>query len=73
MILESVKNNFSQDKKEKIFNKKLNNDIKITIINISKIRQELMKIVASSLNKDIINIFKEGFPLFIEFIRIFGK
>ena len=71
LILESVKNNFSQDKKEKIFNK-INNDIKITIINISKIRQELMKIVTSSLNKDIINIFKEGLPLFREFIRIFG-
>ena len=71
LILESVKNNFSQDKKEKIFNK-INNDIKITIINISKIRLELMKIVASSLNKDIIiNIFKEGLPLFREFIRIF--
>ena len=69
--LESIKNDFSQSKQEQLLNK-IDCDIKKTILNISKIRQELMKILISSINKDIVIIFKEGLPLFREFIRIFG-
>ena len=47
---------------------KMNKDNEIMIKNIPKIRQELMKTILFSTNKDIVKTFEEGIPLFKEFI-----
>ena len=51
---------------------KMNKDNEIMIKNIPKIRQELMKTILFSTNKDIVKTFEEGIPLFKEFIQNFG-
>ena len=51
---------------------KMNKDNEIMIKNIPKIRQELMKAILFSTNKDIVKTFEEGIPLFKEFIQNFG-
>ena len=43
---------------------KMNKDNEIMIKNIPKIRQELMKTILFSTNKDIVKTFEEGIPLF---------
>ena len=50
----------------------MNKDNEIMIKNIPKIRQELMKTILFSTNKDIVKTFEEGIPLFKEFIQNFG-
>ena len=47
---------------------KMNKDNEIMIKNIPKIRQELMKTILFSTNKDIVKTFEIGIPLFKEFI-----
>ena len=60
------------DSKEKDLLKKINNDSKIIIKNISKIRQELMMIILSSTKKEPKETFDDGILLFKEFIKNFG-
>ena len=60
-----------KDKIEELI-KKMNYEVKITIINISKITNELIATLTSSVNTDIKAIFDEGIPYFTEFIKIFG-
>jgi hypothetical protein len=51
---------------------KLNNDSSIILLNIIKIRTELLNKILSLNDEDQKNIFKEGISLFIEFIKNFG-
>ena len=51
---------------------KIKKDGKITAMNISKIRQELMKTTLGHPDKKAVNIFEKGIPLFREFIKNFG-
>ena len=51
---------------------KIKKDGKVVSINISKIRQELMKTILGYDSKKIENIFEQGIPLFKEFIMNFG-
>ena len=51
---------------------KIKKDGKIVSINISKIRQELMKTILCYADKKYINILEKGIPLFKEFIKNFG-
>ena len=51
---------------------KIKKDGKIVSINISKIRQELMKTILGYDSKKVVNILEQGIPLFKEFIKNFG-
>ncbi len=51
---------------------KLNDDSSIILLNISKIRTELLNKILSLNDQNINNIFKEGISLFKEFIKNFG-
>jgi hypothetical protein len=53
--------------------KKLNNESSIILLNITKIRTELLNKILSLSDQDQNNIFKEGISLFIEFIKNFGS
>jgi hypothetical protein len=70
-LLELIKDENNQGKIEELI-KKMNYEVSITAINISKIRIELMRIITSSVNTNINAIFDEGIPYFKEFIKIFG-
>lgn len=51
---------------------KLNNDSSIILLNIIKIRTELLNKILSLDEQNVNNIFKEGISLFKEFIKNFG-
>ena len=51
---------------------KIKKDGKIVAMNISKIKEELMKTILGNIDKKYVNIFNKGIPLFKEFIKNFG-
>ena len=51
---------------------KIKKEGKIVVINISKIRQELMKTILGYADRKVINILEQGIPIFKEFIKNFG-
>ena len=72
--LELIKNNKSipLETQKNLLLKKLYKESELVIKNFVKIRQEIMKVILQSTNKDLIKSFDEGIPFFKEFIKACG-
>jgi len=72
--LELIKNNKSipLETQKNLLLKKLYKESELVIMNFVKIRQEIMKVILQSTNKDLIKSFDEGIPFFKEFIKACG-
>ena len=66
-----IESKLDLENKNQLLNK-IKKDGEIVAMNISKIRQELMKIILESTDQKLVNIFEQGIPLFKEFIKNFG-